>query len=393
MNILLVTGAYPPADKHGGPAITNHYLAKALQDQGHTVFVLTTDINGSERLSITVEDTVYEDVPVRYCRWLRCPLPYHSPVLGRELARRALSFDVALISSSWTMYGVYAGRSCRATGLPYIMYGHGSYGPVHLRRSRLKKKIFWQLFDKQLYNNAAAVVALNGFEYDRMCNMGIRAPISIIPNGVQTDEVACPQTRAPAEQRWPQLRERPYLLFLGRLEKIKGLDLLIPAFDRARRAIPGLMLVIAGPGERGYGEYVRQLIDQRGLADEVVCTGAVQGDVKYSLLQHAELLVQSSYGEGLPMTVLEAMAAGTVVVITEGCNMPEVQNVDAGLVVPAEVTSLAQGIMTVMADPGRRTEMAAHGRALIDSTFTWQKVAAATAELCRTIKTNRGDNL
>ncbi len=213
MRILFVVGAYPPADKHGGPAITNHFLAKALKSMGHDVFVLTTDINGTERLNITRGDTQWETVGVRYCRWIKCPLPIHSPELGRELSKRGADFDIALISSSWTSYGLSAGRSCRKANLPYIMYSHGSYAPARIRRGWLKKKLFWWIFDKHLYDQAAAVVALTGAEESQLRNMGVQTPITVIPNGVQADNLSPHSAAKELYRQFGTLRDRPFVIF------------------------------------------------------------------------------------------------------------------------------------------------------------------------------------
>ncbi len=389
MRVLLVVGAYPPSDKHGGPAITNHYLAKSLQSLGHRVLVLTTDINGRERLDVPAEDTEFEGVPVRYCRWAKCPLPYHSPELGREVRRRASLFDIALISSSWTSYGVSAGRACCSARLPYLMYPHGSYGPIHLKRGWLKKKLFWKLFDKRLYNRAAGVVALTATEENQIRKMGVSVPVTVIPNGVQLDSGPDEDDSHLLREAWPQLQRCSYVLFLGRIEQIKGLDLLIPAFAQVRERFHDCVLVLAGPSERGWGGQMQRLAVRLGLRESVLFTGTVSGKIKSALLRNARALALTSYGEGLPMSVLEAMAAGIPVLVTEGCNVPEVVAANAGFVVEPTVAAIYEGLSRVLEDTAVSRKMGANARGLVSEKFTWNAVCRATLELCDSVITAR----
>ena len=145
------------------------------------------------------------------------------------------------------------------------------------------------------------------------------------------------------------------------------------------------MLVLAGPSEHNHGREIAELVDNLGLSDSVLFTGVVTGPVKYALLRNADVFVLSSYGEGLPMAVLEAMAAGTPVVITDQCYLPEVEACNAGMTVRCNVDSVAAGLSKVLAEPALRETMGENGRRLVNDKFTWDKVAAATQTLCQRV--------
>lgn len=385
MRILFVVGAYPPSDKHGGPPITNHCLAKALKKLGHEVFVLTTDINGKERLDVVSGNTEWDNIGVRYCRWIKSPIPIHSPELGRELRKIGSNFDIALISSAWNSYGLSASKSCRKTDLPYIMYPHGSFDRTRLRRSCFKKKVFWKLFDKHIYNRANGVVALTESEANQLQAMEVKSPITVIPNGVLSKNISTSQSKSELQKNFCDLIDHSFILFLGRLEQIKGIDILVKAFAQIHNDFPSHTLVLAGPNERGHRQEIEELIKQYNLFDSVLFTGHVDGSVKQSLLHCAEAFVLSSYGEGLPMSVLEAMATGIPVVISDKCHIPEVQTSNAGVIVSCDPHSVANGLRKVLADPSAREIMGENGKHLINEKFTWEKVAAATETLCKQI--------
>lgn len=385
MRLILITGAYFPSLKYGGPVLTNHYLAKALIKLGHEVLILTTDIDGDDRLDVPNDETEWDGVPVRYCRWIKCPLPYYSYELGRELARRAAMFDIALISSSWTMYGVAAGQACRKTGMPYIMYGHGSYGSIHMKRGSFKKKLFWNILDKRLYNKASHVVALTKTERKQMLDMGIQTPITIIPNGVEIDTLNKSEPRSDIDEKWNQLAGRPYILFLGRIEKIKGLDMLLKAFAQIQARYPEYMLVLAGPDERSYKKELCHLSCELSIEKSVIFTDGVYGSLKKTLLDNANVFVLSSYGEGLPMAVLEAMASEVPVLITKSCNLPEVSEYRAGIEVDSTVISVKEGLKELLNSPNTRKQMGVNGRMLVEEKYTWNEVAKKTLEMCKEV--------
>lgn len=385
MRFLFVVGAFPPADKHGGTSVTNYALAKAIKSRGHSVFVLTTDRNGTERLDVPHGDTEWEGVPVRYCRWLKSPLPFHSPEIGKVLEKRCSFFDIALISSAWTMYGVDAGIICRKTKLPYVMYAHGSFDQYALRISKIRKMLFWITFDKYLYNKADAVVALTEVEKYQMASMGIRKPIHVIPNGVQSENNSKYITREDIDRKWPILKERPYILFLGRLHPKKGIDVLIKSFKKINRNHPNHVLVIAGPNEEDYGNEILKLIRHYDISRSVLLTGTVNGQLKEEILKMAEVFVLSSRSEGLPMAVLEAMAVGTPVIITQQCNVPEVEEYNAGRVIKLDINELTGELTSILNDASLRKQMGQNGRLLVSEKFTWGQVADSTIALCGNI--------
>ena len=386
MRILSIIGAYSPAFVEGGTVYTTHHLSKGLIGLGHDVFVLTTDKAGDERLSVPQGDTVWDGVPVRYCRWVKSSIPYHSPELAREVRKRIQEFDIALISSNWTGYGVASGRECRRAGLPYIVYSHGGFSPMHLRKSWLKKKIWWWLFDRYLYDGAVAVVALTKTGVSELRRMGVRTRIELIPNGVDLDSLVLAASRQELNEQFPALRARRLVLFLGRLEPIKGLDLLIPAFGKVRSKFPDAVLVIAGPSDRGYGEKVHALVRAEGLDESVCFTGMVAGATKAGLLRAADVFVLPSYGEGMPISALEALACATPVVLSKESGLPEVAEFEAGYVVDLSVSEIATAIESILVAPEQvRSQMGGKGRRLVESRFTGQSVCQQTVSLCEDI--------
>ncbi len=198
---------------------------------------------------------------------------------------------------------------------------------------------------------------------------------TIIPNGVAADFTVSGDLRP-----LYHLGDGPIVLFLGRLHERKGLQFLIPAFSQIIQAIPASRLLVVGP-DSGMLESMRILVAQLGIADRVTFTGMLTGADQRAALATADVFVLPAVGEGLSMAVLEAMAAGLPVIVTPGCNLPDVETRGAGLLVERAVEPLAAALRTLLTDADRRKAMGEQGRAWVRESFTWPAIAAQTEAL------------
>jgi glycosyltransferase involved in cell wall biosynthesis len=207
--------------------------------------------------------------------------------------------------------------------------------------------------------------------------------IEVIPNGAAVDGAV--PARDVLEARVPELSGRRYVLFLGRIHAKKGLDLLMDAIAQPAIDAANVAVVVAGPVDREYAREWQQLLRRHPSGGRVIAPGAVEGELKAALLQHADLFVLPSYSEGLPVAVLEALAAGCAVVITRACNLPQVADAQAGLVIEPDAGELSRALRTLLTDEPRRRAMAANARALARREFDWDVIARRTLQLCRGI--------
>lgn len=196
-------------------------------------------------------------------------------------------------------------------------------------------------------------------------------------NGVTADWLD--GERSPLAARLNLPPGSPTLLFLSRIHPKKGLDLLLRAFAAAATDLPGVVLVVAGSDAgSGYGEQMRALAGELGLGERCRFIGEVRGAEKRAVLTGADAYVLASHSEGLPVAVVEAMASALPVLITPGCNLPEVVTADAGLIVEPQVDAVAAGLRTLFADPARMRAWGMQGRALVRERFTWPQIARNT---------------
>jgi glycosyltransferase involved in cell wall biosynthesis len=266
--------------------------------------------------------------------------------------------------------------------VPVILSPHGTL-PYGTGRS-LVKRTWDRLFGRGQLRKISHVTALTAVEVDEARALweaqGVPFPgASVIPNGVEAGFAGSVRAEGDLRARYA-LGQGKVVLFLGRLHERKGLQYLIPAFAQAARDLPEARLLVVGP-DAGMLAAAQVLAAQAGIADRVVFTGMLGGADRLAAFRTADLFALPAIGEGLSMAALEAMAAHLPLILTPGCNLPDLEQRGAGLLVERAVEPLAAALRTLLADSGRRREMGRRGGAWVEEAFTWPAIAAQTEAL------------
>ncbi len=258
----------------------------------------------------------------------------------------------AMWGSFWRK-GLFASIA-RLFGIPVVLHLHGS-----------EMKLFWaaqrpwvQHLIRRHLELASRVVVLSESWKIFIETIAPRAKITVVPNYVCLPRPAAPQERNDAT-----------ILFLGLIGPRKGTFDLIRAFAAVRHRHPKARLILGGNGE--VAEAARLAADLR-IENNVVLAGWVDGEAKVALLRSAPIYALPSYNEGLPMSVLEAMAAGLAVVATRVGGIPELvtDGVDGKLLEPGDLDGLADALLTLIGNSALRTRLAAAGRRRIESHYS-----------------------
>jgi poly(glycerol-phosphate) alpha-glucosyltransferase len=301
------------------------------------------------------------------------------------------NFNIIHIHAVWNYPSYEAMRSAARAGVPFVVAPHGSLEPWALRQHRLRKWPWLHLMEKPLFHRATAMHALTGAEARQVRDFGIRAPVFICPNGVgaRREPYGAERDRsgnAPKNDRFT-------FLFLSRVHPKKGLDILAAALGRLRGHSRNWRALIAGDDAgSGYLAEVKALFAREGIADRCEFLGDVRGPRKEEALAAADVFVLPSYSEGLPVAVLEAMAAGLPVVITPGCNLPEVAEAGAGLIAQAEPSAMAEAMGVLLEKEELRKKMGNCARLLVEQKYTDRQIACRTLAVYENILTNRDPN-
>jgi len=189
--------------------------------------------------------------------------------------------------------------------------------------------------------------------------------ISVIHNGIDLERVHSTLTQAEAKRKFRL--SGPVVGFVGRLEQVKRLDLFIETARRLGGQLPGVTFVIAGSGRKERS--LRQLVASCELQSRIILLGHCSESAE--LLRALDLLLITSDHEGLPMVVLEAMAAGTPVVARAVGGIPEiVTHEETGWLVEPDAGAISDLCTRVLHDECLRERIAARARTLVEARFS-----------------------
>jgi glycosyltransferase involved in cell wall biosynthesis len=255
-----------------------------------------------------------------------------------------------------------------------------------LANKRWRKHAYMRAVQRRVLDAQAAVHVLTSVEAAQVARQGVAAPVFEVPNGVPAD-LLTGLDGALADgllRRFPQLRAKQVVLFLGRIVARKGPELLARCFASLADRFPDAALLVAGPPEEADTQRrMHAVLADAGVLHRVAFTGLLTGDDKLGALALARVFVLPSRFEGFPVAPVEAIAAGVPVVVSEHCNFKEVADADAGFVLPLDDIAFEKAISTLLADGHRRAAMGANGRRLAAERFAWSAIAESFAELYR----------
>jgi glycosyltransferase involved in cell wall biosynthesis len=239
------------------------------------------------------------------------------PAFGR-IDDAVAQADVVHLMNHWTAINALAYRAARKAGRPYVFSPAGalpSFG-----RSRRIKALYNAVLGRDIARQAARGIAITAAEIAQFADYGVPPErVVVIPNGVTLEDYAAQAgDRCPL----PALEGKPYVFFIGRLNPIKGPDLLLEAFLSVADAHPEVNLVLAGPDE-GLEAPLRAVAAAHPAGSRVHFAGPVQDGPKRWLLRHARLVAIPSRLEAMSIVVLEAGACGSPALITDQCGFPE----------------------------------------------------------------------
>jgi glycosyltransferase involved in cell wall biosynthesis len=322
----------------------------------------------SRVLSVAVSDASglppSDDIVVLPCWNKRWYLPGPKLLMIYRMVKQA---DVIHLMNHWTLLNVLVYWMAWLAKTPYVVCPAGAL-PLFGRSLGLKR---WynRIAGRALIRNASAAIAIAEEEREQLLEYGVaNNRIHHIPNGVRPEDFACKDGKLFREHAG--LGDNDYLLFVGRLNEIKGPDLLLEAFIDISAEFPDLHLALAGP-DGGMLESLQARAEEAGIADRVHFAGYTGGKNKSSAYHGAKILVVPSRQEAMSIVALEAAISATPVVLTDRCGFPAMAEVGAGKECKADVASIAEALRELVPDAALLERMGEQGRELAMSAYTW----------------------
>lgn len=314
-----------------------------------------------------------ERFPLGRTAWLR------NPSWVRSFEQHVREADTVHVHGLWTEHCLLGSGLARRARKPYVISAHGMLDAWALRQKAWKKRIYSLLFERRNLARAQCLRALTRSEAEDYRRFGSGSPIVVLPNGVNYPASPSAKTFL---QRFPETAGKRLILFLSRLHRKKGLDLLCQAWPAVSRAHSDAHLVIAGPDSDDTRSRVEAMLRDLGVGNSVTMAGMLKGEMKWSALAAASIFVLPSYSEGFSIAVLEALAARRPVVITRQCNFPEIEEKGAGVQIDPDKDQLADALISLLSLPSHSiASMGQIGRALVDERFNWKVIARHASEV------------
>jgi len=371
MRILHVTSGIN--QQAGGPASALEGLATAQRRIGLEVTVAATH---GPQADLSLADRLKDvGVAVDLIGPAKGPRARHRDI-PRVLAGLIDQADVVHIHALWERIQHHAARLIRQVDKPYLFRPCGMLSPWALAGlGGWKKRVYLAGGMAGHLNHAAALHFTTDMERDDALKAVHLRPRSIVePNGV---DLSLFQNLPPAgefRRRYPQTADRPIVVYLGRICKAKGLEYLVPAWGRL--ANRHAMLVIIGPDQQGYRRHIEQRVTELHLYERVLFTGMLEGRDKLAALVDADLLALPSDHENFGVAVIEALAAGTPVIVSNHVGLhPQITSNRVGEVVPTRVEVLAEVLDRWLADSALRLAASERARPFALDAFEWDRIA------------------
>ena len=374
MKVLNVNMSLDPVTG-GGTAERTFQMSRFLAKVGMECIVLTTNLGLTPRRIMDMDGVKVIPLP---CLIKRFYVPKFS---YRVIKRIVEDVDVVHLMGHWTFINALVYFIGKRLNKPYVVCPAGAL-PIY-GRSKIIKMLYNLVIGKNIIRNASGHIAITKDEVNQFQDYGVEGDkVSVISNGINAEDF---QANDIADfRRKYGLGDVPFIMFMGRLNSIKGPDLLLRAFCNVKEKLRDFHLVFVGP-DGGMLAELKEMVADAGVGDRVHFIGYLGGADKSQVYHAAELLVIPSRQEAMSFVVLEAGITGTPVLITDQCGFNEVARIGGGQVVPASAEGIEKGLVEILTDPNGLKSKGVNLKRYICAHFIWNSVIDKYIKLYRQI--------
>ena len=375
-NILQITKYFYPATSFGGPVQCTYNLSKCLTRRGHNVTVYATDALAIDTNARTKNQ--YQEIDGISVFNFRntakfCGL-FISPGIIRALKTNIKNFDVVHLHEYRTFQNIVF--KYLKKNVPYVLSCHGEFAYREEEWNyRLPRRFFDYLFGKELVSHADQLIALTQSEAFEYLRAGIKPDkIAIVPNGVAVEDFSKIPTKGYFRTLFG-IDEQHIILYLGRLNKRKGIDTLVKAFCLLSKDRSDARLVIAGPDD-GFLAALERDVGRLNLKNRVSFTGPLNRRQVLAALNEASVVVYPSIQEGFPIVPLEAGIMGKPIIVSDDAAMNFVREGHFGLTIEyGNTTQLKEALETLLNRPEMSRKLGANGVEYVTRCYSWETIA------------------
>ena len=376
MKILHVAHFFYPCLSAGGVVNASYQIASKQAD-GNDVKVYTSD-SCKERLKFPngrydvdvggIKVDYFKNLSNRFKLATMLDTPLSAPFRIRKDIK---NHEVIHIHEHRQTLAIFVSHFAGKNNIPYVVQAHGSVLPFFQKEGL--KNIFDKVFGFRILHNASCVFALTEVEKEQYLKMGVdENKIEIVPLGINLEEYENLPQNGRFRSRFNIAEEDKLILFVGRIHEIKGLDLLVDAFNDLidHNGEVSIKLAIVGPDD-GYLSKLEEKINEYSLKENVIITGPLYKEEKQEALVDCDLFVMPSKYESFTTSGLEAMACGKPLVLTKNNHIHDWVDGNVGIACDDDKDSLRKAIETVLFDDDLSAVYGAKGKELIKAKYNW----------------------
>lgn len=396
MNILQVTLGFLPADAWGGPVKIVYENSKELIVRGHRVTVYCTNmLDKKNKIKPHTFEKTIDGIRVVYFNAWHIPQwpgtlgPIWLPDLKAYLLRELKNYDIIHLNGYRNLMNLQITTFINDNITPLVMQPHGTM-PI-IVNSFLVKRLYDRLLGRKELDKVQAFIAGQEAEKRQIISHSVPPErIEVISNGLNVDESLRDTSKIHFRERFGIPVDKPMILFLGRINRKKGVDMLIHAFAQMKGS--EAHLTIAGPDDGQLSE-VKSLVEQYNLEKKVTFTGLLSGPMIWAAYGDADLFVLPCRTDTFPMAIIEACATGTPMVIAEGCEMVHLVRDKVAEVAPFEARAFAQSMQGLLEDRDKYQHYRENCEELMRTTFSIQASVDRLEALYRRVSDTNQSNL
>ena len=341
-------------------------LSKYIGLHGHTCTLLTTKkgFNKSRAAklgSISIVALPYISdrfiVPLKLITWL---------------FKNAKNYDVVHLSMNWSAITAITFIYLKLTNTPFYF---SAMGWLSIQgRAIILKHIYFNVITLPLVRSAKMCVAVSKREVNEYIGCGVSPEkIVYIPNGIESAEFEKDDGGAHFRKKY-NIDKRPIIFFIGRIDLIKGPDILLRAFGKICNDFPSYQLIIAG-NNLGYLSTIKSECKALKLVNKVTFLGPIIGEDKVSAYHSAKLVVIPSRFDSMTIVALEAAASSSAILITKECDFSELALASAGIEVNANETEVGEGIRLALSSKIDLKKLGNNAKKFVLKNYDWNIIA------------------
>ena len=368
MNILQVIPRFNP--KLGGGVNVVYNISKYLSNKGHNITIITTDYKFSSEHSDEIKKFGVKVIPFKSLFNFHLFIP--SPKMKKWLYDNIESFDIIHLNGARSYQNNIIYRYGKKFDIPYVLQSHGSI--LRIIEIKTIKMIYDLVWGYKIFRDASKVFALTQSEAKSCESMGIdEKNIEIIPNGVDIDEFKSLPKKGEFRKKLSINEKDKIILYLGRIHKSKGLDLLLHSFYELDKDLKNSKLLMVGPDD-GYQKYLEKIANKLNIQDKIIYTGHVTEEEKKMAFVDSDVFVTPRF-YGFPITFTESLACGLPIITTnEGDNIDWINN-NVGYISKFNKNDLKDSIYKILNNEKIKIKFIRNSKNIVNNKLNWDIIS------------------